>query len=74
MAVKKDNLREEFIRLMEIPFYIMYFLESTSFVPRQQKNVLSQQNNFGETVKWIYNLVHHNLSRERRSLARLYQS
>ena len=74
MAVKKDNLREQLIRLMEIPFYIMYFLESTSSIQSQQKNVLSQQNNFGETVKWIYNLVHHNLSRERRSHARLDQS
>ena len=74
MTVKKDNLREQLIVLMEIPFYIMYFLESTSSIQSQQKNVLSQQNNFGETVKWIYNLVHHNLSRERRSPARLDQS
>ena len=74
MAVKKDNLREQLIRLMEIPFYIMYFLESTSSIQSQQKNVVSQQNNFAETVKWMYNLVHHNLSRERRSLARLDQS
>ena len=74
MAVKKDNLREQLIGLMEIPFYIMYFLESTSSIQSQQKNVVSQQNNFAETVKWMYNLVHHNLSRERRSLARLDQS
>ena len=41
-----------------LPFYVMYFPESTSFIPTRQKNVLSQQNNYG-----LYNLVHHNLCR-----------
>ena len=49
----KSNLREQFIRLVEIPCYVMYFPESASFIPIQQKNVLSQQNNFRETVKWV---------------------
>ena len=46
----KDNFCEQFIRLVEIPFYVMYFPESASFIPIRQKNVLSQQNNFRETV------------------------
>ena len=38
---------------MEIPFYIMYFPESASSIPSQQKNALSQENNFRELVKWV---------------------
>ena len=53
------NLIEQFIHLMEISFYIMYFPESSSSIPRQQKNVLSQQITLEKRSNGLYNLVHH---------------
>ena len=52
-CIEKKKLHKQFIRLVEIPFYVMYFPESAGFIPIWLKNVLSQQNNFRETVKWV---------------------
>ena len=38
----KNNLCEQFIRLMEIPLYVTYFLERVSFILSWQKNTLKQ--------------------------------
>ena len=38
---------------MEIPFYLINFPESASSIPSRQKNFVSQQNNFRETVKCV---------------------
>ena len=50
---KKKKLREQFIQLVEVPFYFMYFVKSTSSIPSRPENVLCQQNNFRETLKLV---------------------
>ena len=51
--MKKNNLLKQFICLVEIPFYAMYFAENVSFA--------IQQNNFRERSNGLYRLIHHKL-------------
>ena len=51
--LKKNNLLKQFICLVEIPFYAMYFAENVSFA--------IQQNNFRERSNGLYRLIHHKL-------------
>ena len=55
---KKKKLREQFIQLVEVPIYFMYFVKSTSSIPSRPENVLCQQNNFRETLKLVIYLVY----------------
>ena len=61
---KKYNLREQFILLVEIPFYGMYFPESASSIPSQLNLFWVNKITLKKRSNGLYNLLHHKHNRE----------
>ena len=60
---EKKHLREQFISLVQIPFYVIYFPESASYIPSRQNMFYVSIITLEKRSNGLNNLVDHNLSR-----------